>query len=506
MDIICKNKTHKNLNTKILNILFVIILVFPSINYAENMDIYSSDQMRKKDYSDITLNILTHEKPVMGEPTEIHARQFEQLTGAKINITFVPFGKLYQELQLGLKTGKYDIVFYGSLWIADIVENLEPIPDEMINSNQFQDVLKHYKMISKWEDKYYQVPIDGDRHYFQYRTDIMNDKNLQNKFFEMKNKKLLIPKTWEDVLEITDFFYKSKPKKYKSIDGIIEINDLNDLLFSQFIKHAAPYAKHPDCIKGFYFDHETMKPLINTPGFVQALEDFIALQKYYPLSKKQYKLSDVIESFGNGKVIFSDCWDDPFIKAMETNSKIKNKVNITLSPGSRKVWNNNTQQWNNFPEVNNVPYFAWGWTSAISKKSENKNAAFDYLGFFANNENHFSDLAIGRFGINPCRHSDLDVNFWIEKAGWEKSVAENYVKILKQMFEHKNKILDLRIYNSRQYMQALSVAVYRAITDRETPQEALDEVAKRWQQLTKQVGLKKQRKAYQQIVNFENGE
>ena len=280
---------------------------------------------------------------------------------------------------------------------------------------------------------------------------------------------------------------------------------MNDLLFSQFIKHAAPYAKHPENKKGFYFDRQTMKPLINTPGFVKALEDFVALQEYYPPTDEKYGLSDVIESFGKGKVIFSDSWDDPFIKATESNSEIRDLVRTSLSPGSKEVWNNNSQKWDNFPNVNYVPYFAWGWTSAVSNKSRQKSAAFDYLGFFFNTENHFSDLVIGRFGVNPCRKSDFNVNFWIQKAGWNKSVARNYVNTLKQMSEKENKIIDLRIYQSRQYMHALSVGVYRAITGREEPQKALDGVAKRWEALTNQVGLEKQKKAYQQIINFENG-
>lgn len=485
-------------------VLIVLTILIPKVHAQNNIDIYSSEQIQHKDYSGITLNILTHEKPVMGEPTELHAHQFEKLTGAKINITFIPFEKLYQELQLGLKTGKYDIVFYGSLWIADIVENLEPIPEKMLNSSQFHDVLEHYKMISKWENKYYQVPIDGDRHYFQYRTDVL--ESIKHQYFKEKNKILTHPETWKDVLETLEFFKTHKPENFKNIHGIVEINKFHDLLFSQFIKHAAPYAFHPDNNSGFYFDVNTMKPLINSPGFVEALKDFIALQKYYPDLKKEYGLADVIESFGKGEAIFSDCWDDPFIKAMENDSKIKTGITTSLSPGSRKAWNIKTQKWDKFTKINYVPYFAWGWTSAVSKKSKNKEAAFDYLGFFSNNENHFSDLAIGRFGVNPCRKSDLDIEFWTKNAGWDKKTAENYVATLTQMTASKKKILDLRIYQSRQYMHALSVGIYRALTGRDTPQLALDEVANKWTQLTKQVGIEKQKKAYEQIVKFENGQ
>ena len=40
----------------------------------------SYEEMSKKDYSGRTLTINTHAIPVMGEPTALHAEQFEKLT------------------------------------------------------------------------------------------------------------------------------------------------------------------------------------------------------------------------------------------------------------------------------------------------------------------------------------------------------------------------------------------------------------------------------------------
>lgn len=53
-----------------------------------------------KDYSGKTLNILTHAIPVMGEPTELHAKQFAELTGATVNVVHSPFGDLYQKMMV----------------------------------------------------------------------------------------------------------------------------------------------------------------------------------------------------------------------------------------------------------------------------------------------------------------------------------------------------------------------------------------------------------------------
>jgi multiple sugar transport system substrate-binding protein len=405
-----------------------------------------------------------------------------------------------------LKQNKYDVVFYGSMWIADVLPYLEPIPRKMLSSPQYEDVLPHYKDIASWGDVAYQVPVDGDRHYLQYRKDLLEDPEYKAEFKKQRGRDLGVPKTWPELQEIARFFQGRKLPDGRTVSGIAEVTVSDALLGNQFIKRAAPYAKHPDVKGGFYFDLKTMEPLINTPGFVEALKDFVAAQDLYPKGGRSFSFPQVIRSFGSGEAVFSDSWDDPFIQAMEQGNPLRNKVAAALSPGSRKVWNRKTGRWDNFPDVNYVPYIVYGWTSAVPRATRHKDAAFDFLGFYANRENHRSDMLIGRFGMNPFRASDLDVNYWVERAGWDEAVARSYVEMLEAMSKSRNRVLDLRIHRGQEYVYALSVGVYRALTGRESPQKALDTVAERWRQLNQRVGIEKQREAYSHIVHFEDNQ
>ena len=494
--------------------LIVLLSLLSAIHTATHaaQDPYSHEAIKAKDYRGIELNVVTLEKPVLGEPVELHARQFEQLTGAKINITFVPFDQLYQEVLLGLRSNKYDVLFYGSMWIADVIDYLEPIPDKMLDSPQYQDVLPHYKRVASWGKVAYQVPVDGDRHYLQYRKDLLDDQRYKKAFLKETGKPLRVPQTWPELYDIARFFHGrilANPNingLQSTISGLVEVTVSDALLGNQFIKRAAPYAKHPDVKDGFYFDLQTMQPLINTPGFVRALEDFIAAQDLYPSGGEHMSFPEVIQAFGRGDAVFSDSWDDPFIQAMEKGSPLHNKVGATLSPGSREVWNRDTGQWDHFPDVNYVPYIVYGWTSAVARSSLHKQAAFDFLGFYANRKNHQDDLLIGRFGMNPFRYSDLDESFWIKRAGWSPAVAHSYVETLRKMNQSSNKVLDLRIHRGQEYVYILSVGVYRALTGRDTPQAALDEVARRWDRLTRRIGIDKQREAYRHVVQFEDNQ
>ena len=466
---------------------------------------YANDTIAKKNYAGVTLNVLTLATPVLGEPVVLHAKEFEKLTGAKINVTRVPFQNLYQETLLGLRQDKYDVLTFGSMWIADALPFLEPLPRTMLTSPEYRDVLPHYKSIASWGDTAYMVPIDGDRHYLQYRRDLLEDPAFKAEFLKQTGRQLGVPRTWPELQEIARFFQGRKTTDGKEISGIAEVTVSDALLGNYFIKRAAPYAKHPEVKGGFYFDLETMEPLINTPGWVEALKDFVAAQDLYPKGGQTMSFFDTITTFGRGNVVFTDSWDDPFVEAMEVVNPLRNKVAAALTPGSRKVWNRNTGKWDKFPDVNYVPYIVYGWSSGVAKSSKHKQAAFDFLGFYANRKNHQADLHVGRYGMNPFRKSDLDVRLWTG-AGWDPEVAKSYVQMLDAQSRSRNRVLDLRIYRGQEYVYLLSVGVYRAITGRESPQEALDEVAQRWKQLTDRIGVDKQREAYRNVVRFEDNE
>jgi multiple sugar transport system substrate-binding protein len=142
----------------------------------------------------------------------------------------------------------------------------------------------------------------------------------------------------------------------------------------------------------------------------------------------------------------------------------------------------------------------------VNRETAHKEAAFDFLGFYANRENHRADLQVGRFGMNPFRRSDLDVRFWVEQAGWEPAVARSYVDTLQRQSRSRNRVLDLRIHRGQEYVNQLAVGVYRALTGRDTPQAALDGVAERWRELNQRVGVDRQREAYRHVVRFEDAD
>ncbi|MFO0157508.1 MAG: extracellular solute-binding protein, partial [bacterium] len=312
-----------------------------------------------KDYSGRTLNIITHAIPVIGEPTALHAQQFQELTGATVNVVHVPFGDLFQRIMIPFQTGQqaYDVLFFASLWLGDFNAYLAEVPQAYQEVSGMQSVTPTYKGVATWNGKMLNYTMDGDRHYLKFRPDVFDTPEMQALFKDRTGRDLTVPATWEEYNEVAAVFNNMDWDGDGAPNfGTAEVTKRDDLMFSAFISRAAPYAKHPDVKGGFFFDLATMEPLVNTPGWVRGLELFVAAQASMPPGGTSFGLGDEIFSFGGGQTLMSYSWDDAFIQAMQSDSPIRNKVAAAPLPGAREVWNRQTGQWDTFETPNTAPY------------------------------------------------------------------------------------------------------------------------------------------------------
>lgn len=460
-----------------------------------------------KDYTGRTLNIITHAIPVIGEPTALHAQQFQELTGATVNVVHVPFGDLFQRIMIPFQTGQqaYDVLFFASLWLGDFNPYLAEVPQAYQEVSGMQSVTPTYKGVATWNGKMLNYTMDGDRHYLKYRSDVFSNPEMQALFKEKTGRDLTVPATWEEYNEVAAVFNNMDWDGDGAPNfGTAEVTKRDDLMFSAFISRVAAYAKHPDVKGGFFFDLETMEPLVNTPGWVKGLEMFVAAQASMPPGGTSFGLGDEIFSFGGGQALMSYSWDDAFIQAMQEDSPIRNKVAAAPLPGATEVWNRTTGQWDKFDNPNTAPYVTWGWSSAVAAASENQDMAFDYLCFFGNEANTLSDLQIGRFGVNPYREAHFDPAFYEAELGWDVNTAKTYTDTLKAIDGGQNQVFDLRVPGVGEFMSSLAAGVARAQSGEATAQEALDGVAAEWKAIVDRIGVDRVREAYANVVALED--
>ena len=215
-----------------------------------------------KDYSGRTLNIITHAIPVIGEPTALHAQQFQELTGATVNVVHVPFGDLFQRIMIPFQTGQqaYDVLFFASLWLGDFNPYLAEVPQAYQEVSGMQSVTPTYKGVATWNGKMLNYTMDGDRHYLKYRSDVFSNPEMQALFKEKTGRDLTVPATWEEYNEVAAVFNNMDWDGDGAPNfGTAEVTKRDDLMFSAFISRVAAYAKHPDVKGGFFFDLATME-------------------------------------------------------------------------------------------------------------------------------------------------------------------------------------------------------------------------------------------------------
>jgi len=142
------------------------------------------------------------------------------------------------------------------------------------------------------------------------------------------------------------------------------------------VGRGAAYSKVPGDPYVF-FDPDTMKPLINNPGWVQALEDRIRDIEIGPPGCAQWGHSEVRPAFVSGQAAMSLDWGDMGTLSYDvTQSKIKGRCGTALVPGGHKLYNRLTKQWQDTPQVNYAPYLAWtSWLFGVPTKAKHKEAA-----------------------------------------------------------------------------------------------------------------------------------
>ena len=135
--------------------------------------------------------------------------------------------------------------------------------------------------IGTWGGETYRVSIDGDTHTLAYRTDYYDNEEFAAAWAEENGdgSEWAPPTTWE-AMNAHSKFLAGKTDPLTGLDAYGVVDPLNYLWggfgFYFLADRAAPYVKHPD-EPAWLFDPDTMEPLVNNPGWVQAIQDVIDL-------------------------------------------------------------------------------------------------------------------------------------------------------------------------------------------------------------------------------------
>ena len=280
---------------------------------------------------------------------------------------------------------------------------------------------------------------------------------------------------------------------------------------------ASGYLQSQGTNQGGFFNTDDMTPLVNSPGFIRALEIYKALTPYGPPDQTNIDVGATRGLWQAGRCALTLDWGDIGPLSIDTVNavpEVQANTGTVVLPGSAEVMDWESGELVACDEttcpyaidgVNHAPFGAFGgWSAAIRGSSEAKDATYAFFAYMNAPEQSNVDVTIGSTGFNPYRQSQfLNRQLWVE-AGMNPDMATNYLGALEAGLNSPNFMLDLRIPNGQQYQQViLDTVVSQYLAGEFTAAEAAAEIEAQWEELTDELGREEQLAAYRATLGLD---
>jgi multiple sugar transport system substrate-binding protein len=434
-------------------------------------------------------------------------KPWEAYTGAKITWIDLAQADYNPRLQQAIATGTvdFDILEMGAPFEGDVCGKglASEMPDWVKKQIDFDDLVNYLKPpVGTWNGKQYRVTIDGDTHNFNYRTDYFKEADLAKAWKDAGNTTGWgVPKTWQQVQAVTKFL------KGKKIGG----NDAYGYLdapkpwggfgFYFLGSRATAYAKHPDD-KAWLFDVDTMKPRINNPAWVRAIQDVIDALPSEPADQLNADPNTTgFQQFLGGTGSMCVWWGDIGSNAKTNDaSVVGDKCGFDILPGSDDVYNAKTGKWEKLASgpnfAPNLAYLGWGiYVMARVDKDELKHKAAWSAAAHLGGKDLALWTAAYPSGFQCYRNSQHNIDEWVA-AGYDKDFITNYLDSQFNSYNHPNGAIEPRIPGIFQYYSIAEDELAKIFAGKETAQAGADKIAAAWEKLTDQIGRDSQIKLY----------
>ena len=436
-------------------------------------------------------------------------KPWEAYTGASIKWIDLAQADYNARLQQSIATGTadFDILEMGAPFEGDmgVKDLLSEMPDWVKTQIDFDDIVNYLKPpVGTWAGKIHRVTIDSDCHTMNRRTDVFSDADLAKQWADWKDKAGLEtwgpPKTWQQVQQITKFL-KGKKVGGKEVYGFLDQpKPWGGFQFYFTASRSTAYTKYPG-EKNWMFD-ENMKPLVNNPGWVRAIQDVIDALPHEPGDQiNADPNTTAFQQFVTGTGSLLEWWGDigTFAKTSDT-ATIGDVLDFDILPASDDVYNFRKGAWEKLPTGPNVaPNMAYlGWGIYVMKKvdSDEKRhkAAWSAAAHLGGKDLSMWTAAYPS-GFQPYRKSHTNLDLWA-MAGYDKKYIGSYMDSQSTSYNHPNSAIEPRIPGIFQYYSIAEDELQKTFAGKQTAQQGADNVAAAWDKLTDKLGRENQVKYY----------
>jgi len=445
--------------------------------------------------------------------------EFEAATGASLKIVQVAsldlFDNFYSDVANGV--GKYDALLASAWWLGELVAGDYVIPyDKYYQSPRFpkwniNEVLPAPRSLLSYGGKKYMVANDHDGQVMYYRRDLLADPQHQKAFRQKYGYALGVPRTWAEFRDVAAYFNGRDLTGDGAVGhGLtIALKAGNQGMF-HFMSLSAPFVIGPTNPRLYWFDPQNMRPLIESPGHVRALEVLVDLVQFGPREMLGWESGKSWDYFLAGRAALTFTWGDLGALAQQEGSKVKGKVGVAPLPGNKEYFSLAQAKWARGDTPNRVGNTTGGsWAGVISRYSRSPEATYFLLALMATKEKSTVYAARGWDGLDPGRSFHFlppDGSAKIDdylKASWDETDVRDYLHAYFETFSNPLQLPYLRIPGTYSYLQALNLHLAEAVGGQVSPREALKATAVNFEEITLRIGRDAQRRAYRASLGLQ---
>ncbi len=422
-------------------------------------------------------------------------KPWEAYTGATINWIDLAQADYNARLQQSIATGTvdFDIIEMGAPFEGDVLGRgmASVMPDWVMDVIDMDDYVGYLKApVGTWDGKTYRISIDGDCHTFAYRTDYFGEGSVTGRD---------VPVTWQEINEISmELKGKTDPLTGLDAHGYLDpLKGWGGFGFYFLENRAAAYAKHPND-PAWLFDPDTMKPRVNNPAWVQAIQDVLDLIEADAYPADQINADPGTTAFqqflaGTGSMLM--WWGDVGSNARTSDtSVVGDVVGFGINPASDRVYNAATGEWENtMNEAPNMAYIGWGVyvMATVDSDSKRQKAAWSAAAHLGGKDLSLWASAYPS-GFQPYRNSHFNYDEW-EEAGYDRAFIEDYLGSNADSYNHPNAAIEPRIPGIFQYYSVAEDELAKGFAGQYgSAQETADAIAAAWENITDQIGREQQ--------------
>ena len=430
-------------------------------------------------------------------------KPWEAYTGATINWIDLAQADYNARLQQSIATGTvdFDIIEMGAPFEGDVCGKglASVMPDWVKSQIDMDDYVGYLKApVGTWDGKTYRISIDGDCHNFNYRTDYFEDEDLAAAWeAEGHEGAWEVPTTWQKVQEVTKFLKGKKVGGFDAYGYLDPLKGWGGFAFYFLGSRATAYAKHPDD-PAWLFDADTMKPRVNNPAWVRAIQDVLdTLDSQPPDQINADPGTTGFQQFLAGTGSMLSWWGDIGSNAKTSDSSVVGEtVGFSILPGSDDVYNASTGAWDTLasgPNYSpNMAYIGWGVyvMARVDSDAQRQKAAWSAAAHLGGKDLSLWCAAYPS-GFQPYRNSHFNIPEWVG-AGYDEAFIADYLASEADSYNHPNAAIEPRIPGIFQYYSVAEDELARIYAGEYGAQEGADRIAAAWEKITDQIGRESQ--------------